>query len=334
MTIRVGINGFGRIGRLAMRIMAQEKDIEIVGINDLVDAATLAYLFKYDTVHGRYQGEVQAVGTDLIIDGRTIPTTALKSPAELPWKAQRADIIIESTGKFTKGPDAKLHLEAGAQKVLISAPAKGEDVTLVMGVNHEIYDPAAHNIISNASCTTNCLAPLAKVVNDKFEIVEGLMTTIHAATASQGIVDVPNKKPRSGRAVFNNIIPASTGAAEALGKVIPALNGRLTGMAFRVPVVDVSVVDLTVKLAKPAEMDEINALYKAAADGELKGILKYTDENVVSSDFTTDPHSCIYDSGASIRLNGTFFKLIGWYDNEWGYSCRLVDLLRYVADRL
>jgi glyceraldehyde 3-phosphate dehydrogenase len=334
MGIRVGINGFGRIGRLAMRAMAQHPEIEVLGINDLVDAEHLAYLFKYDTVHGKYRGEVSARDGDLIIDGRVIPSPAIRNPAELPWRELGVEIVVESTGRFTKREDAAKHLEAGAKKVIISAPGKGEDVTLVLGVNDGDYDPSRHHVISNASCTTNCLAPVVKVVHDNFEITEGLMTTIHAYTATQNTVDGPNKKIRSGRAAAANIIPATTGAAKALAKVIPEMEGRITGMAFRVPVPDVSVVDLTVRTAKATSLDEIAAKIKEAAEGPMKGILGFTDEPLVSSDFATDSHSSIFDYGASIELNSRFFKLVAWYDNEWGYACRIADLVKMVGETL
>lgn len=335
MTIKVGINGFGRIGRLAFRAMLENNDLEVVGINDLVGSDNLAYLLKYDTVHGRFPGDISHTDTAIIVNGQSIPCFAVREPKELPWQQLGADIIVESTGRFTKAKDAAAHLEAGGKKVIITAPGTNEDITIVLGVNEENYDPAKHHIISNASCTTNCLAPLTKVLLDNFGIAEGLMTTVHAYTATQVTVDGPSKKAfRDGRAAAQNIIPASTGAAKAVAKVLPAVEGKLTGMAFRVPTPNVSAVDLTVRLEKSTSLTEINQCLKAAAEGPMKGILGYTEDPVVSSDFITDPRSSIYDAGASIQLNSQFFKLIAWYDNEWGYSNRIADLVELVGKKL
>ncbi len=328
MAIRVGINGFGRIGRLVVRAGMKNKDIEFVGINDLVPPDNLAYLFKYDTVHGRYDGDVSNTESALKVDGQEIRCFSEKDPAALPWKDLKVDYVIESTGLFRDKPTAGKHLEAGAKRVVISAPAKGEDVpTFVLGVNEEKYNPDTDTVLSNASCTTNCLAPVAKIVNDHFGIEEGLMTTVHAVTASQPTVDGPSKKDfRGGRAAPYNIIPASTGAAKAVTLCIPELKGKLTGMAFRIPTADVSVVDLTVRTQKETSLKDISAAVKAASEGPMKGIMGYTEEDVVSSDFATCPLSSIYDAGACIELNSRFFKLVSWYDNEYGYSCRIVDL--------
>ena len=333
MSIRVGINGFGRIGRNFYRaVKAQGSDVEIVGLNDLTDTKTLAHLLKYDSVLGRLGGEVSYEERAVVIDGLRIPVSAETDPAQLPWGALGADIVVESTGHFTDAAKARAHIDAGARKVIISAPAKGEDVTVVMGVNHDTYDPASHAIISNASCTTNCLAPLAKVVHDKWGIVEALMTTVHATTATQKTVDGPSSKDwRGGRAASANIIPSSTGAAKAVGKVIPELNGKLTGMAFRVPTANVSVVDLTCRLAKGATYAEIKAAMKAASEGELKGIMGYTEDAVVSSDFIGEVCTSVFDADAGIMLNEHFVKLVAWYDNEWGYSSKVVDLVAHMA---
>jgi len=335
MTIKVAINGFGRIGRLALRAMLDKKDIEVVGVNDLVSADNLAYLFQYDTVHGKF---TQTVGHDeknIHIAGKKIPCFAMTDPAQLPWRELDVDIVIESTGRFTKASAAQAHLKAGAKKVIITAPATDEDITIVMGVNEKDYDSAQHHIISNASCTTNCLAPVTKVILDNFGISEGLMTTVHSYTATQVTVDGPSKKAfRDGRAAAQNIIPATTGAAKAVAKVLPAVKGKLTGMAFRVPTPNVSVVDLTVRTEKATSLAEINKCMQAAANGELQGILGYTEEPVVSSDFITDFHSSIYDATACIELNDRFFKLVAWYDNEWGYSCRIADLTQLVGEKI
>jgi glyceraldehyde 3-phosphate dehydrogenase len=327
----VGINGFGRIGRNFFRAALASPDIEIVGINDLTDNATLAHLLKYDSILGRLGLEVSYTAETITVDGRTIKVFAERDPAALPWSSLGADVVLESTGHFTKAADAKKHLAAGAKKVIISAPATDEDVTIVMGVNDDKYDAANHHIISNASCTTNCLAPMAKVLNDQFGIVRGLMTTIHAYTNDQVILDFPHKDLRRARAAATNIIPTSTGAAKAISLVLPELKGKLDGYAMRVPVPTGSVTDLTVELAKEASAAEINAAMKAAAtSGPLKGYLTYTEDPIVSSDIVTDPSSCIFDSGLT-KVVGTTAKVVGWYDNEWGYSNRLVDLIKMVG---
>jgi glyceraldehyde 3-phosphate dehydrogenase len=332
MSIKAGINGFGRIGRLVMRAALNNSEVQVTLINEpFMDLDYMVYLFKYDSTHGRFKGDVHADHKEnkLIINGQHIAICAEKDPTKIPWKAHGADFVIESTGVFTTGEKCKAHLDAGAKKVIITAPA---DVPMyVMGVNEKTYDPK-HDIISNASCTTNCLAPLAKVIHDKFGMVEGLMTTVHATTATQKTVDGPSGKDwRAGRGAGQNIIPATTGAAKAVTKVIPSLEGKLTGMAFRVPTPDVSVVDLTARLEKPASYSDICHAIKEAANGELKGILSYTEDEVVSTDFVGDSHSSIFDAKAGISLNNNFVKLIAWYDNEWGYSNRVVDLLAYVA---
>ncbi len=332
MAIKVAINGFGRIGRLVLRCMLDVPQIEVVAINDLVPSDNLAYLFKYDSVHGRFLGDVRAENDAIVINGKKIAVFSAKDPAQLPWKEFGVDYVIESTGLFTTQDTAYKHIQAGAQKVVITAPAKGDIPTFVMGVNHEKYDPQKDVIVSNASCTTNCLAPICKVVVDNFGIEEGLMTTVHAMTASQPSVDGPSKKDfRGGRCAAKNIIPASTGAAKAVILCMPELKGKLTGMAFRVPVEDVSCVDLTVRMSKPTTDEAIRDAMKMACLGPMKGILAVTDEAVVSSDFISDKHSAIYDVGASIQLSPTFFKLIAWYDNEMGYSARVVDLMMYMA---
>ncbi len=333
MGIRVGINGFGRIGRSVLRLAFEKyDDIEIVAINDLVPAPNLAYLLKYDSVHGRFSHSVEANDEAFIInDSHTVHVLAEKDPTKLPWKDLNIDYVIESTGLFTEREKAEMHLQAGAQRVIISAPAKGDVPTFVMGVNHEKYNPETDTIVSNASCTTNCLAPITKVLLDHFGIEEGLMTTIHAMTATQPVHDAPSKKDlRGGRSASLNIIPASTGAAKAVALCLPEVKGKLTGMAFRVPVADVSVVDLTVKLTKSTSYDTLCAKMKSEANSNLNGILCYTEEDVVSSDFIGDTHSSIFDANAGIALNDNFFKLISWYDNEIGYSCRLLDLIRYI----
>jgi len=338
MSIKIGINGFGRIGRLFFRAACNDANIEIVGINDLVPADNLAYLLKYDSTHGRFPGEVTAsdAGT-LVVNKRKIACFSVKDPAELPWKKEGATFVVESTGLFTTAEGAGKHLQAGADRVVISAPTKSPDQvpTIVMGVNEDAYDPAKHKIVSNASCTTNCLAPIAKVVHESFGIAEALMTTVHAVTATQPTQDGPSKKDwRGGRAAGFNIIPASTGAAKAVALAMPALKGKLTGMAFRVPTADVSVVDLTVRTDKATSYKDICAAMKAASEAPpLKGVLGYTEEDVVSSDFITCPLSSIFDAGAGIELNSNFFKLVSWYDNEWGYSNRVVDLIKYMAGK-
>jgi len=339
MAIKVGINGFGRIGRMVFRAAIKNfsKDIEIVGINDLLDPDYLAYMLKYDSVHGNFQGEIKVEGTNLIVNGKKIRLTAEKDPANLKWNEVGAEIVVESTGLFLtkespdgKKPGADAHIKAGAKKVIMSAPSKDDTPMFVYGVNHKSY--AGQTIISNASCTTNCLAPVAKVLNDKFGIVKGLMTTVHAATATQKTVDGPSMKDwRGGRGILENIIPSSTGAAKAVGKVIPELNKKLTGMAFRVPTSDVSVVDLTVVLAKETTYEEIKKAMKAAAEGELKGILGYTEEKVVSTDFRGESKTSIFDAEAGIMLDSTFAKIVSWYDNEWGYSNKVLEMARVIA---
>ena len=332
MVAKVGINGFGRIGRLVFRAALENKKVEVVGINDpFIDVDYMVYMLKYDTVHGRFDGEVCAKDGKLVVNGKEINVFAAMNPEEIPWGEIGVDFVAEATGVFTTMDKAEAHIKAGAKKVVITAPSKDAPM-FVMGVNNKNYD-SSMKIISNASCTTNCLAPLAKVINDKFGLKEGLMTTVHATTATQKTVDGPSKKDwRGGRGAAFNIIPSSTGAAKAVGKVIPELNGKLTGMAFRVPTADVSVVDLTCKLEKPATYDEIVAAVKEAADGELKGVLAYTDEMVVSSDFIHDPHTSIFDINAGIALTEDFVKLVSWYDNEWGYSNKVVDLIAYAYD--
>lgn len=328
---KIGINGFGRIGRLAFRAAINRPDVEIVGINDLVDPEYMAYMLKYDSTHGRFNGTVEAKDGALIVNGKKIRVTAEKDPANLKWSEVGAEIVVESTGLFLTQADAQKHITAGAKKVVMSAPAKDDTPTFVMGVNHKQLT-AQHTIVSNASCTTNCLAPIAKVLNDKFGIVEGLMSTVHAVTATQKTVDGPSAKDwRGGRGGFQNIIPSSTGAAKAVALVIPQLKGKLTGMSFRVPVADVSVVDLTVRLEKAASYEDIKKAMKDASEGELKGILGYTEDEVVSSDFLGDARTSIFDAKAGIALNNNFVKVVSWYDNEWGYSNKLIDLVQEIA---
>jgi len=328
--IKIGINGFGRIGRLVFRAAQNFDNVEIVAINDLIDVEYMAYMLKYDTIHGQFKGTIDVKDGKLIVNGKAIRVTAEKNPADLKWKDVGAEYIVESTGLFLDKEKVKGHIEAGAKKVLMSAPSKDDTPMFVMGVNHNKYTKDM-NFISNASCTTNCLAPVAKVLNDKFGIVEGLMTTVHATTATQKTVDGPSAKDwRGGRAAAGNIIPSSTGAAKAVGKVIPELNGKLTGMAFRVPTLNVSVVDLTCRLQKPASYEEIKKAMKAAAEGELKGVLAYTEDDVVSSDFIGDYHTSIFDAKAGISLNDNFVKIISWYDNEMGYSAKVVEMIQYM----
>jgi glyceraldehyde 3-phosphate dehydrogenase len=336
MALKVGINGFGRIGRLVFRAGVKNPNVEFVGINDIVPPDNLAYLLKYDSTHGRYNGTVEAKADGIVVDGRFVPCVAIKNPAELPWGKYGAEYVVESTGLFTDYAGAENHLKAGAKRVVLSAPTKDPEKipTLLVGVNQNKFDPAQHKIVSNASCTTNCLAPIAKVINDNFGLAEGLMTTVHAVTATQPTVDGPSKKDwRGGRGAGQNVIPSSTGAAKAVALVLPELKGKLTGMAFRVPTADVSVVDLTFKTAKSTSYKEICAAMKRASEAELEGILGYTDEEVVSSDFITDPRSSIFDAKAGIELNANFFKVVAWYDNEWGYSCRVIDLLLSMAKK-
>ncbi len=330
-TLRMGINGFGRIGRMVFRAAMTKKDIEIVGINDLFDAPYLAYMLKYDSVHGHFKGDIATDGNDLVINGKKIRVTGVKSPADLKWGDVGADYVVESTGLFLSKETAEGHLQAGAKKVIMSAPSKDDTPMFVMGVNHKTLTKDVH-IVSNASCTTNCLAPLAKVLHDNFGLVEGLMSTIHATTATQKTVDGPSHKDwRGGRAAAGNIIPSSTGAAKAVTKVIPSLKGKLTGMSFRVPVLNVSTVDLTCRLEKAAEYEAICAAMKKASEGELKGILGYTDEDVVSTDFIGDSRTSIFDAKAGIMLNPNFVKVVSWYDNEWGYSCKVCELAEHMA---
>ena len=329
--IKVGINGFGRIGRLVFRAAVANPNVEVVGINDpFIDLDYMVYMLTYDTIHGKFDGEVSTKDGKLVVNGKEVAVYACMDPKDIPWRDCGAEYIVESTGVFTTTEKASAHFAGGAKKVVISAPSKDAPM-FVMGVNNKEYT-SDMNVVSNASCTTNCLAPLAKVIHDKFGIIEGLMTTVHSTTATQKTVDGPSKKDwRGGRAAAGNIIPSSTGAAKAVGKVIPSLNGKLTGMSFRVPTLDVSVVDLTCRLEKPATYDEIVAAVKEAADGELKGILGYTDDAVVSSDFITDKRTSIFDIGAGIALNDSFVKLVSWYDNEWGYSNKVVDLITHMA---
>jgi glyceraldehyde 3-phosphate dehydrogenase len=331
MALKIGINGFGRIGRMVFRAAVQNfKDIEVVGINDLLEPDYLAYMLKYDSVHGRFEGEVSVDGNTLIVNGKKIRLTAVKDPAELKWGEVGADIVIEATGIFLDKAGAQKHLDAGAKKVIMSAPSKDDTPMFVYGVNHDTYKGEA--IISNASCTTNCLAPLAKVLHDKWGIKRGLMTTVHAATATQKTVDGPsNKDWRGGRGILENIIPSSTGAAKAVGVVLPSLKGKLTGMSFRVPTSDVSVVDLTVELSKEASYKDICAEFKAQSEGALKGVLGYTEDKVVATDFRGDPRTSIFDAEAGIALDSTFVKLVSWYDNEWGYSNKVLEMARVVG---
>jgi len=331
MTVRVGINGFGRIGRNFFRaVRAAGADIEIVGVNDLTDNATLAHLLKYDSILGRLDGEVTHTDDEIAVDGKAFKAFSERDPSALKWGELGADVVIESTGFFTDATQARAHVDGGAKKVIISAPAKNEDVTIVMGVNHDSYDPATHTVISNASCTTNCLAPMAKALNDDLGIVKGLMTTIHAYTQDQNLQDGPHKDLRRARAAAINIVPTSTGAAKAIGIVIPALKGKLDGFAMRVPIPTGSATDLTFEAGRETTAAEVNAIVKAAADGALKGFLKYTEDPIVSSDIVTDPHSCIFDAGLT-KVLGNQVKVVGWYDNEWGYSNRLVDLVVLVG---
>ena len=330
MTIKVGINGFGRIGRLVFRVAAERNDVEIVGINDLLDVDYIAYMLKFDSTHGRFKGSVEVQDGQLIVNGKTVRITSERDPANLAWNEIGADVVVESTGLFLTQETAQKHIDAGAKKVVLSAPSKDSTPMFVMGVNHNEYN--GESIVSNASCTTNCLAPMAKVLHENFGIVDGLMTTVHATTATQKTVDGPSMKDwRGGRGALQNIIPSSTGAAKAVGKVIPSLNGKLTGMAFRVPTANVSVVDLTVNLAKPASYEEICAAMKAASEGELKGIMGYTDEEVVSQDFIGESETSVFDSKAGIALTDTFVKVVSWYDNEMGYSNKIVDLIAHIS---
>jgi len=335
MGVKVGINGFGRIGRLVLRAAIEKNfsEIEFVAMNDITDAKTLAHLFKYDSNYGIFPGEVEAKDDAVVINGKEYKVLCEKDPKNLPWKDLGVDIVVESTGLFREKEKASAHLEAGAKKVVITAPAKGEDVTIVLGVNEESYDPVNHKVISNASCTTNCLAPLVKVLDDNFGIVKGLMTTIHSYTNDQRILDLPHKDLRRARAAALSMIPTTTGAAKAIGKVIPKLNGKMHGIAIRVPTPTVSLVDLVVEVEKKVDVDTVNEAFKKAAENELKGILKYCEEPLVSKDFVKDPHSCIFDALSTYIIEDTMVKVLGWYDNEWAYSCRVVDLLKYMAQK-
>jgi glyceraldehyde 3-phosphate dehydrogenase len=333
MAIRVGINGFGRIGRNILRAALHDKDLEFVAVNDITDAKTLAHLLKYDSILGNLEEDVKAEGDTIHVAGRAVKVLAVKSPAELPWKSLGADYVVESTGLFTEAEKAKAHLQAGARKVIISAPAKNEDITIVMGVNHEKYDPAKHNIVSNASCTTNCLAPVAKVLNDSFGIVKGQMTTIHSYTNDQKILDLPHKDLRRARAAAQSMIPTSTGAAKAIYLAIPELKGKLDGVAIRVPTPNVSVVDLTCVLGKTATAEDVNGALTKAAAGPMKGILQVTEEELVSIDFRGNPASSIVDAPLTKVVDGNLAKVFSWYDNEWGFSNRMKDLLHYMAQR-
>jgi len=335
MTVRVGINGFGRIGRQSLKALIERApEIEVVAVNDLVDAEMNAHLFKHDSTYGAYEGTVEAKNGNLVIDGKEIRVLSERDPAALPWADMGVDVVLESTGFFTDADKARAHIEAGARKVIISAPAKGEDITIVLGVNEERYDPDAHDVISNASCTTNCLAPAAKVVHDLLTIERGLMNTIHSYTNDQRILDVAHKDPRRARAAGQNIIPTTTGAAKALALVIPDLKGKFDGFSLRVPTPTVSVVDFTADVSRPTSVEELNDAFRRAAAGPMNGILGVSDEPLVSSDFRGDSRSSIIDADSTMVLGGTMVKVIAWYDNEWGYSCRVADLVRYVAERL
>lgn len=333
MAVKVGINGFGRIGRLVFRGAINNPEIEIVAINDLTDAKMLAHLLKYDSVHGKFDGEVKAEGDNLVVNGKAIKVLAERDPKNLPWGELGVEYVVESTGIFRKKEQAQWHIDAGAKKVIISAPAKNEDITIVLGVNEDKYDPANHHIVSNASCTTNCLAPFAKVINDKFGIKKGLMTTVHSYTNDQRILDLPHSDFRRARAAAENIIPTTTGAAAAVGLVLPQLKGKLDGYALRVPTPTVSVVDLVAELEKPATAEEVNAALKEAAEGELKGILGYEEQELVSTDYRGDSRSSIVDASLTSVLDGNMVKVVSWYDNEWGYSNRVVDLIVFMESK-
>ena len=336
MAIRVGINGFGRIGRQVLRAAKQAgvTDLDFVAVNDLTDTKTLAHLFKYDSVHREFKGQVTAGDGAITVDGDEIKVLAEKDPSKLPWADLKVDLVLESTGRFTDSEKAKQHITAGAKKVIISAPAKGEDITIVMGVNEKKYDAKAHNIVSNASCTTNCLVPMVKVVRDNFGFVRGSMVTIHSYTNDQNILDLPHKDIRRARAAAMSIIPTTTGAAKATSLVIPELKGKIDGIAVRVPTPDVSFTDLAVVVDKPVTVADVNAAFRKAAEGELKGILQYTEEELVSSDYIGNPHSCILDAKSTNVVDGTLLKVSGWYDNEWGYASRCVDLLQFIGKQL
>ena len=336
MAIRVGINGFGRIGRQVLRAAKEQgvADLDFIAVNDLTDTRTLAHLFKYDSIHGTYGGDVEVGKESIIVDGDEIRILTQKDPAALPWKDLGVDVVLESTGRFTNAPDAQKHIDAGARKVIISAPAKGEDITIVMGINSDKYDPAKHHIISNASCTTNCLVPMVKVIRDNFGFVHAAMLTVHSYTNDQQILDLPHKDLRRARAAALSMIPTTTGAAKATSLVIPEVKGKIDGMSIRVPTPDVSFTDLTVEVERSTTVADVNAVFRAAAEGALEGILQYTEEELVSSDFIGNPHSCILDAKVTNVIDGTLVKVSGWYDNEWGYASRCVDLLRYVGSRL
>ena len=331
MVTKVGINGFGRIGRNVFRAALGNPEVEIVAVNDLTDASTLAHLLKYDSIHGTLNAEVKAQDGNIVVNGKVIKVLAERDPANLPWGELGVQVVVESTGRFTDGDKAAAHIKAGTKKVIISAPAKGEDITIVMGVNQDKYDQGKHHVISNASCTTNCLAPFAKVLHEKFGIKHGLMTTVHSFTNDQQILDLPHKDLRRARAASMSIIPTTTGAAKAVALVLPELKGKLNGFAMRVPTPNVSVTDLVVEMEKPATAEEINAALKAAAEGELKGIMAFCDEPLVSRDFNGNPHSSIVDGLSTMIVNGTMAKVVSWYDNEWGYSNRVVDLIQFIA---
>jgi len=331
--VKVGINGFGRIGRTVFRAALNRPDVEIVAVNDLTDVETLAYLLKYDSTHGRLDAKVEVREGEIIVNGKSVRVFAERDPANLPWASLGVEIVVESTGVFKDRDKAALHLKGGAKKVIISAPGKNEDITIVMGVNHDKYDPSRHTVISNASCTTNCLAPFAKVLHERFGIVKGLMTTVHSYTNDQHVLDLPHKKIRRGRAAAQNIIPTTTGAARAVGSVLPELEGKLNGMAFRVPTANVSVVDLVAELAVPVTKEEVNAALKAAAEGPLKGIMNYSEEPLVSSDYIGDPASSTIDALSTMVVGQNMVKVVAWYDNEWGYSNRIVDLAAYIASK-
>jgi glyceraldehyde 3-phosphate dehydrogenase (phosphorylating) len=336
MAIRVGINGFGRIGRQVVRAakLQGNNELDFVAVNDLTDTKTLAHLFKYDSVHRTYRGDVRAEDGSIVIDGDEIKVLAEKDPARLPWRDLGVDVVLESTGRFTDAKEARKHIDGGAKKVIISAPAKGEDITIVLGVNEKKYDPSKHTILSNASCTTNCLVPMVKVVRDNFGFVRGSMVTVHSYTNDQNVLDLPHKDLRRARAAALSIIPTTTGAAKATSLVIPELKGKIDGMSIRVPTPDVSLTDLAAVVEKPVTVQQINDAFRAAASGPMKGIIEYTDEELVSSDFIGNPASCILDAKSTNVVDGTLLKVSGWYDNEWGYSSRCVDLLRFVGARL
>ena len=336
MAIRVAINGFGRIGRQVLRAAKEQgvADLDFVAINDLTDTRTLAHLFRYDSVHGTYQGDVESGANGIVVDGDDIRVLTEKDPSALPWKELSVDIVLESTGRFTNAPDAKKHITAGAKKVLISAPAKGEDITIVMGVNSDKYDNARHHIVSNASCTTNCLVPMVKVIRDNFGFRHGAMVTVHSYTNDQSILDLPHKDLRRARAAALSMIPTTTGAAKATSLVIPEVKGKIDGISIRVPTPDVSLTDLAVEVERATTTEAVNAAFRAEADGALSGILKYSEEELVSVDYIGDPHSCILDAKSTNVIDGTLVKVSGWYDNEWGYSSRCVDLLRFIGARL